>query len=570
MDQDTLPATVSSKEDYYDLGAYHRPITTSSVDAQAWFNRGLIWSYGFHHEESAACFEQAISHDANCAMAYWGLAYSLGPNYNKPWEFFEAGELERAVQRTHRAIEQAKASCQRTAAKPVEKALILALRWRYPASKPTQEWSAWNSGYADAMGRVYHEFPDDLDVAALYVDALMNMTPWQLWDIKTGQPAENARTLEAGRILDKALAQEGGLRHPGLLHLYIHWVEMSPEPEQGLAIANNLRGLVPDAGHLQHMPTHLDVLCGDYQRAISSNADASKADQKYAARAGPRNFYTLYRAHNTHFRLYAAMLSGQSKVAMEAIEQLESYLPEDFLRVESPPIADWLEGFLAMRVHALIRFGKWEDIIRLVLPADQDLYCSTTAMIHYAKTIALAATNQVPEAEEERIRFRDSVKRVPESRTVFNNTCVDILRVAEAMLEGELAYRRNEFDTAFAHLRESIERADNLPYDEPWGWMQPPRHAYGALLLEQGQVEEALSAYKTDLGFDDTVPRQLRHPNNVWALHGYHECLTRLGRDEEAIEIETQLKKALAVADIKVTSSCFCRLETATCCVDGD
>jgi tetratricopeptide (TPR) repeat protein len=549
---------VSSPDYYYDLGSFHRGVTTTNKDAQIWFDRGLIWSYAFNHEEATNCFEQAIKHDPHCAMAYWGLAYSLGPNYNKPWELFDDQDLETTVNRTSHAVAQAKANI--ATASPVERALICALQFRYPEDRHGNDWSIWNQGYADAMKSVYTEFQDDLDVAALYADALMNLTPWQLWDLATGQPAPHAHTLEVKRVLDRALAQDGGLAHPGLLHLYIHLMEMSSTPEAALPVADHLRGLVPDSGHLNHMPTHLDVLCGDYQRAIASNSDAIRADEKFLARAGPVNFYTLYRSHNYHFRIYAAMFAGQSKVALDTSAQLEKSIPEELLRVKTPPMADWLEGFLTSRVHILVRFGRWNDILELKIPQDRELYCVTTAMMHYAKGIALAATEKVEEADKERDNFHHALKRVLPSRTLFNNKCVDILAVAAAMLDGEIEYRRRNFDAAFAHLLRSIALDDTLPYDEPWGWMQPTRHAYGALLLEQGHVEQAAAVYSADLGIDNTLPRALRHPNNVWALHGYHECMTQLGRAEEASSIEPQLKLAVASADVEIKSSCFCRL----------
>jgi len=222
------------------------------------------------------------------------------------------------------------------------------------------------------------------------------------------------------------------------------------------------------------------------------------------------------------------------------------------------------EGFLAMRVHVLIRFGRWQDAVDLPLPHDPVLYCVTTAMAHYAKGVAYSATGRVREAEVERELFLAALQRVPASRMLFNNTCQDILAVASAMLDGELEYRKGNHDLAFTHLRRSIELDDSLPYDEPWGWMQPTRHAYGALLLEQGHVEEAAAVYRADLGIDDTLPRALQHPNNVWSLHGYHECLVALGRADEARIIGKQLTLAAAFADVPVTASCFCRLSTAT------
>lgn len=551
--------TQVSPDGYYDLGTFHRPVSTSSKEAQTWFNRGLVWSYAFNHEESAECFQRVIALDAHCAIAYWGLAYALGPNYNKPWEFFDGEDLKSTVARTHSAVEQAKAMA--GSATAAEKALIDALEFRFPQGRAAADCSIWNQPYADAMGVVYAQFPDDLDVVTLYADALMNLTPWRLWDLVTEQPAEGAHTLKVKTILDRALAQPGGLQHPGLLHLYIHLMEMSGSPETAMPAADHLRGLVPEAGHLNHMPTHLDVLCGDYRRAISSNMDAIRADEKYFARSGPLKFYTVYRSHDYHFRLYAAMFAGQSKVALETASWIETSIPEDLLRVHSPPMADWLEAFLGMRVHVYIRFGLWQDILALSLPDDQELYCVTTALIHYAKGIALAVLGRLDEAAQTRLTFQAAVKRVNPTRTLFNNSCVDILAIAHSMLDGELDYRRGNYDTAFAHLRHSIALADALPYDEPWGWMQPPRHAYGALLLEQGRVAEAAAVYSADLGMDDTLPRALRHPNNVWALHGYHECLTRLGRGAEARILAPQLALALAVADVPVKASCFCRLK---------
>lgn len=548
---------LSSDDEYYDLGTYSRTVSTNSRHAQRWFNRGLMWSYGFNHEESVECFKQAIAHDPDLALAYWGLAYALGPNYNKPWGFFDPEELQGMLTTTHNAVRDAQEKS--SPASKLEQALIAALEYRYPQSQPLEDCSIWNTSYAEAMAAVYKDFPDDLDVATLYADALMNLTPWQLWDLTTGQPAKGARTLEAKEILDRALAQEGGLQHPGLLHLYVHLWEMSATPEKAMQIADHLRGLVPDAGHLEHMPSHLDILCGDYRRAIASNMDAIRADEKFVKRRGPSNFYTLYRAHDYHFRIYAAMFAGQSAIALETIAWLEKSVPEDLLRVKSPPMADWLEGIVAMRVHVLVRFGCWQEIIELKFPRDQGLYCVTTALLHYGKGIAFAVLGKIDAAAEQLHLFREKVKQVPSTRMLFNNSCLDILAVADKMLDGELEYRRGAYDSAYKKLRHSIALVDALPYDEPWGWMQPPRHAYGALLLEQGHVEEAIAVYSADLGIDETLPRPLRHLNNVWALHGLHECLLRLGRTSEAATLKSQLTLALATADVPIKSSCYCR-----------
>lgn len=542
----------------FDLGSYHRPITTKNSTAETWFNRGLIWTYSFNHEEAATCFEKAIVADATCAMAHWGLAYCLGPNYNKPWSFFDDKDLANVVRSGHRAAKIAQDSLDGKT--PVEAALVKAIQKRYPDEEPSGRCEAWSKGFAEAMGEAYREFPNDFDVATVYADALMNLNPWNLWDLKTGQPIEGARTLEIKGIIDRALTLDGALQHPGLLHMYIHLMEMSPSPESALPVADHLRDLVPDGGHLRHMPTHLDILCGRYRAAIDSNSAAVAADERYLSTTGPLKFYTLYHAHDHHFRVYAGMFAGCLSVCLDSVARLEEAISRELLLVESPPMADWLESFLTLRSHVLIRFGHWEEIVALELPGDRELYCTTTAMLHYAKAVAFAATGKLPEAEEQRRQFRLAVERVKPSRTLFNNTCVDILRIAEAMMDGEVEYRHGNFERAFGHLREAIRREDNLPYDEPWGWMQPSRHAYGALLLEQGRAEEAAGVYMADLGMSDELPRALRHPGNVWALHGVHECFVKLGKTDEAKGVEGRLEEARKGADVPVRASCFCRL----------
>ncbi|HWC87349.1 MAG TPA: hypothetical protein VG388_12485 [Solirubrobacteraceae bacterium] len=544
----------------FDLGSFHRATSTSSPGAQRWFNRGLTWTYGFNHEEAVRCFEHAVALDGHFALAHWGLAYAAGPNYNKQWDAFDEEDLRTSLRRAHEA--SARAHRLAVTAPPIEQALARALTRRFaaPEAGSEDELQRWAAEYASAMGEVYAGYGEDLDVAALYADALMNLTPWALWDLSTGAPAEGARTLEIREVLDTALGRPGGMEHPGLLHLYLHLLEMSPHPEQALAAANALRGLVPDAGHLVHMPTHIDVLLGDFERVIEDNERAIVADERYAEVAGRVSFYALYRAHDHHFRIYGAMFAGRRATALAAAADLAAALPEDLLRVESPPMADWLESFVPMRLHVLVRFGLWEEILAEPLPEDRALYRVTTALTHYAKGVAHAALAQVGEAERERERFSAAVLEVPDTRYLFNNQARDLLAIAAAMLEGEIEYRAGNYDAAWAGLRRAIELDDSLPYDEPWGWMQPTRHAYGALLLEQGEIESAAAVYAADLGFDATLARACQHPNNVWSLHGYHECLLRLGRAEEAAEIGPQLERALSRADVDITSSCYCRM----------
>lgn len=547
--------------DYYDLGNYSRAISTASPEAQLWFDRGLNWTYGFNHEEAIKCFQKVLDHDPNCAMAHWGIAYALGPNYNQPWELFDEVQLAQSLAGAFAATEQALSHLEN--ATPIEQALIKTLPARYPFAEPAELdiLNTWNDAYADAMREVHQRYSDDLDIAALFAEAMLDRTPWQMWDLVSGQPAEGADTLEAKRVLEDALAHPNGRNHPAVLHLYIHLMEMSPFPEQALQASDWLRDLVPDAGHLKHMPTHIDVQCGDYANVVRSNHDAIIADRKFLEREGPMNFYANYRSHNHHFKLWGAMFLGQYQAALEAADELAANIPEEFLRVESPPMADWLEWFIPMKLHVLIRFGKWQELIDEPLPDDPELYCVTAATLHYAKGVALAATGRIDEAQAQQELFQAAVARVPESRLMHNNTALDVLAVATEMLAGELEYRRGNHDIAFSHLRRAITLEDNLAYDEPWGWMQPVRHALGALLLEQGRIEEAEAVYRADLGIDGSLPRAIQHRENVWSLHGYHECLTRLGKHDLAAMIDQRLELASARADVPIHASCACRME---------
>ncbi len=544
--------------DYYDLGSHSFPVTARTPQAQQWFDRGLVWCYGYHHEEAIACFERALKEDPGCAMAHWGIAYALGPNYNKPWPLFDAQDKAQSLARAFAATEEALQL--RDTVTAVESALIGALTSRYPQAEPLEDQAPWDAAFADAMRKVHATHPRALDACSIFVESIMVLTPWKMWDLSTGDIAEGAGTTEAIRVLEDAFAgSPAAMDHPGLLHLYVHLMEMSPFPERALKAGDRLRTLVPDAGHLIHMPTHIDVLCGHYHNVVQWNETAIVADRKYLDRAGPLNFYSAYRIHNYHFTIYGAMFLGQFEPAMRAAEELIATTPEDLLRIPSPPMADYLEGYIAMKQHVLVRFGKWQEIIDQPLPDNPALYCVTTAMMRYAKGVAHSALGNIAEAEVERDAFTAALARVPETRLVHNNTCRDLLAIAAEMLNGELEYRRGNFDLAFTHLRRSVELDDTLPYDEPWGWMQPARHALGALLLEQGRTDEAEAVYRADLGLDAKLSRACQHPDNLWSLHGLHECLTRRGETHESVLIKQRLDLAVARADVPVTASCFCR-----------
>ena len=547
---------------YYDVDVYSRAITTASPEAQRWFDRGLVWTYGYHHEEAIACFKRALDADPDCAMAYWGIAYAIGPNYNMEWRHYDPEGKAKALASAYDATADALARID--AVTPLERALIEALPARYPQRDAIEHQEPWNDAYAEAMRGVYKAFPDDLDAAAVFAEAILNQTPWKMWDLRTGGVAKGAGTLEARQVLERAMREDpAAMRHPGILHLYVHLMEMSPFPELALRAGDVLRTLVPAAGHLIHMPTHIDVLCGHYHNVLVDNQRAIHADLEYYEKSGAMNFYTAYRIHNYHFAIYGAMFLGQYEPALEAANALIETTPKDLIRVPSPPMADFIESYISMKQHVYIRFGKWHEIIAEPLPEDRDLYLVTIATIHYAKGVAHAAIGQVAEAEAERALFLEARARVPETRLLHNNRCIDLFDIAEAMLDGEIEYRKGNYDEAFAHLRRSVECDDNLPYDEPWGWIQPTRHALGALLLEQGRVAEAEEVYREDLGLGGKLSRATIHPDNVWSLKGLYECMADRRDTAEARLIKQRLDLAAARSDIPVEVSCFCARSAA-------
>ena len=542
--------------DYFDLGGYRRP-ASENPSAQLWFDRGLVWLFGYNHEEAIACFEKVLEADPHCALAHWGIAYAIGPNYNKPWEVFTPDEKGPALARAHDALKSAKAL---TTASASERALIEALASRYPTDPDIEDYQPFNDGFAAAMKPVYEAHPDDLDVAFVYAEAMMNRTPWQLWDFWKGIPNPKASTTEAMAVLEHAFDNTpGAWDHPGLLHMYIHLMEMSPHPERALRHGDRLKDLTPDAGHLVHMATHIDVLCGDYQNVLYRNLAAAEVDEKFKAHAGAANFYALYRIHNLHFALYGAMFLGQKAAAVDAANRLRAEVPDEVVRV----YPDLFETFVAALPHVYIRFGMWSETLQLSLPEDKELYTTTNALILYARAVALANLGHAEEAEAAGAAFDAAYATVPEERMLFNNSARDVLAVAERMMRGEIAFKAGRHDDGLTCLREAVALDDGLKYEEPWSWPQPTRHALGALLMEAGNYDEAEAVYRADLGLDGKLPRPSQHPRNVWALHGLHECLERRGEGVERPHIKLLLDQAIARADIPIRASCLCRAQAA-------
>lgn len=542
----------------FDLGRYRWPVTCGTDEARARFDAGLAWLYGYNHEAAIASFERALDADPLCGMAHWGIAYAVGPNYNRPWAVVPPEERAAMLRRAGQALAEARRLA--PGLSPAEAALIEALAVRYPDDPAIEDVGPWHDAYAAAMDGVCAVFPDDLDIAALTAEALMNRTPWALWDLATGGPAEGASTVRARAILEDAFDRlPGAWSHPGLLHFYIHLMEMSPEPERALRHGDALVGLVPDSGHLEHMASHIDLLTGDYATCVARNRRAAAVDRKYVEAEGRENFYTLYRIHNLHFECYGALFLGQRAAALRAAEALKRELPESVIRV----YPELFEAFLASTPHVHIRFGDWEAALAEPLPGDPALCAYSRATVLYAHTVALANLGRAAEAEARLAAFREAAHAIPEERMLFNNAAREVLRIGEAMAAGEVAFKAGRREEGLAHLRVAVARDDGLLYEEPWAWMVPARHALGALLCESGQWEEAEAVYRADLGLDPVLPRPCRHPQNVWALRGLDDCLARRGETVERPHVQAQLSRALARADVPIPASCFCRSRSA-------
>ena len=545
----------------FDLGSWTRPVTTASPEAQIWFDRGLNWTFGYNHEEAIACFRRALEHDPDCAMAWWGIAYAGGPFYNRAWIRFSDAELATVLPACHDAAQAALARV--ATATSAERALISAIPLRYqnPAERNRETLNRWHRAFTDAMREAHKAHPDDLDITALFAEAAVTCTPRQLFDLRTGRPNPESLTEELVPILDRAIAgcRRDGILHPGVLHMHIHALEMSPTPEHALHSADDLRGWAPDAGHLEHMPAHIYVLCGAYAEAVEQSRRAVAADDRYLAVGGDDNFYTTARCHDLHLYVYSAMLLGQYRTALHAADRIRVIATPTLLATSAPFMASILDGYSGMRSHVQVRFGKWRELTREAPPVDPALAPISTAMFHYAKGVAHAALGEIAEAETAERAFHAAMDAFPVDAIFLSNPVRDTLNVGSAMLTGEIAYRRGAYDHAFEALRVAVERNDNLNYTEPWAWMHPPRHALGALLAEQGRYDEAEAVYRADLGYDPAVPRPCRHPDNVWALHGLLECVTRRGGASEADVLGQRLALAQARTDIPIMSACCCR-----------
>ncbi len=510
-----------------DLAHYGRIVTTENEQAQKYFDQGLVLLYGFHHEAAIKSFQEAVSLDEQVAMGWWGQAFAAGPNINNP--AMDSAASKAAYDAVLRAASLASHSS------PVEQALIGAIAKRYAWPQP-EDRKALDIAYAEAMREVWKQFPNDPDDGALFADALMNLRPWDLWSTD-GSP--RAETPEIVATLEKVMQMVPD--HPGANHFYLHTMEASPTPQKADKAADVLRDRIPGAGHLVHMPSHIDIRTGRYEKAILANQRGASVDSTWASEGG---FYSFYRAHNYHVLAYAAMFDGQREIALKAARDMVKQVPLEVVR----EYIDFLDGFIAAPVHVMVRFGMWEEMLQEPRPPADLL--ATTAFWRYGRTVAYAATGDVKAASLELDSLRQAYELTPESRTIGNNPARKILEVGLPVAEGELQYRRGNHKKAYALLRTAVQRDDSLRYDEPWGWMMPVRHSLGALLLEQGRIADAEQVYRDDLRL---------HPENGWALKGLAECLHRKGSGKEAEEVDKRFEEVWARADIQIKGSCYCR-----------
>jgi tetratricopeptide (TPR) repeat protein len=524
----------AAKEPFFDgLGSYTRKITTSSPEAQRYFNQGLGFIHGFNHAAAIRSFQEAARLDPNCAMAHWGIALACGPHIN--FSLVPPPSAELAWKELGLAQQNA------VNASPVERALIDALAKRYANPQPADR-APLDQAYADAMREVWKTYPNDPDVGAFFAEAMMDLRPWDQW---TPEGQANPGTDEILATLDTVLKLNPN--HPFANHLYIHAVEASPHPERANAAADRLRKLQPGLAHNVHMPSHIDIRCGRWQQAVETNVRAVEADNRYRKIVGPpTGFINIYVAHNRHMLAYAAMMTGQRELAMKHIRAMVAGLPAEFLKEN----ALQAESFVAMPLEVMVRFGRWDEIL-----AEPDNYAdymkATRALHHAARAIAYAAKGDAAKARKEQAMFVEKVSLVPKEETFSNSTAEAILAVAAHMVEGEILIAENKIDNGIAELREAIKLEDALHYDEPPGWLIPVRHSLGAVLMKQKRFAEAEQVYRDDLK---------RLPDNGWSLLGLAESLREQKKnDEEAAETRAKFEKVWAKADLKIDSSCLCQ-----------
>lgn len=521
--------TVKQAPLFDDLGTFDYKITTNSELAQKYFNQGFVFAYGFNHEEAFRSFQETARLDTNCAMAFWGMAYVLGPNINLPMD-------DAVVHSAYEAIQKAIALLDNETQK--EKYLVIALSKRY-SQEAVKDRTPLDQAYSDAMREVHNKYPDDLDAATMFAESLMDLHPWDYWNKDgTAQPWTN----EITSVLESVIKRKPD--HMGANHLYIHSVEASKNPERGLASADRLRYLVPGAGHLVHMPAHIYIRTGKYHEGSLANERAVKSDEEYISQCNQQGFYPLaYYPHNYHFLWATATLEGDSKTAIDAAIKTSQKPPDSLLDVCG---YQTLQHFAAIPLYAYVTFGKWDEILNYPEPRDKRPYMQ--AVWYYARVMAFIGKNDISSAEKE----MESLEKIRSNKDLENlsiwgiNSAAGLIKIAYKVTKGELEAKKKNYNAAIVHLKKAVEFEDALRYDEPPTWFYPCRQNLGAVLIEAGKYSEAEKVYRENLA---------DIPDNGWGLFGLHQALLNENKTKEAEEVQKKFEEAWKYSDIKLTSS---------------
>jgi tetratricopeptide (TPR) repeat protein len=495
------------------LGDLHHPVSTHNPEAQKFFDQGLRFIYAFNHDEAARSFQHAADLDPKLAMAYWGVAEAVGPNYNDP------ADPERYKQ-AHDAVQ--KAVDLSSAASPSEQAYIQAMVKRFPAD-PNSDLKRAAEDYHDAMREVAHEFPDDLDAATLFAESGMNLHPWGLWH-QDGTP--EAGTEEIVATLESVIKRDPN--HLGAIHYYIHAVEASNNPERALAGANKLAALAPNAGHIVHMPAHIYIRTGDYEAAVQTNQKAAEVDRAYIKETGAQGIYPMmYYSHNLHFVAMCGAMNGRYTDALKNAELLVVNVGPHVK--DMPP----LEGFMTIPMAVEIRFHRWNEILKM--PAPDPSMKTATVFWHFGRGLALAGTGKIADAEAEYKIVSDAEAATPPDvifQMPINNKAKDIMKIAESVLGAKIALAKKETAGAISLLRDAVAIQDKLNYGEPPDWFYPVRENLGGVLLMSGDAAAAEKVFREDLD---------RNPRNPRSLFGLQQSLLRQKRDYDAGFVRKQL-----------------------------
>ncbi len=508
------------------LGGLHHPVSTKNASAQEFFDQGLRLIYAFNHDEAARSVQKAAELDPKLAMAYWGIAEAVGPNYNDP---ASADRFKRAHDAIQKAVDLS------GNASDAERGYIFAMAKRFPAD-PKSDLRKAAEDYRDAMREVVKNYPDDLDAATLFAESGMNLHPWGLWH-QDGTPHEGTEEIVA--TLESVIKRDPD--HLGALHYYIHTVEASNSPERALAAANRLAAQAPAAGHIVHMPAHIYIRTGDYAAAVKTNQEAAAADRAYLQSSGAQGIYPMmYYSHNLHFIAMCSAMIGDYAEARKAAEMLAAHVSPSVK--EMPP----LEGFMTIPMAVNVRFHKWDEILAMKAP-DAEMK-TTTGFWHFARGMALAGNGKISEAEAEYKIVAEAEKATPPDvvfQMPINNKTKDILKIAENVLGAQVALARKDNAAAVGMLREAVAVQDTLKYDEPQDWFFPVRESLGGVLLMSGDAKGAEQVFREDLA------KNLRNPRS---LFGLHRALKAQDRNSDAWFVEQEFRKAWkgGVEELKV------------------